>query len=92
MSDTPAREVVTPEVVSKVSKLARLGLPEWAADGGVVTVGGLAVARLGRVPAPGETVTVDGVTLRVLESDGKVVRALSVESTPMPAEPEDAPA
>jgi magnesium and cobalt exporter, CNNM family len=75
--DTPVHELA-----------ARLGRPEWAADDGAVTVGGVVVSRLGRVPAAGEEVTVDGVRLRVLDSDGKVVRRLAVEPLSMPADAE----
>jgi CBS domain containing-hemolysin-like protein len=58
----------------------RLGVAERGADGdaGAVTVGGMVIARLGRVPAPGEQVTVDGFTFRVIESDGRVVRTVAV--------------
>jgi CBS domain containing-hemolysin-like protein len=78
--DTPRHELA-----------ARLGLPERSPDGGVVTVGGLVVSRLGRVPAPGEEVTVDGLTFKVLASDGKVVKSVAVrrssaaEETAIPA-------
>jgi CBS domain containing-hemolysin-like protein len=49
----------------------------------------MVVSRLGRVPAPGEEVTVDGFLFRVLESDGRAVRTVAVERRD-PVE-EDAP-
>jgi CBS domain containing-hemolysin-like protein len=73
--DTPRHELA-----------ARLGLPERAPSAGVVTVGGLVVSRLGRVPAAGEEVTVDGLTFKVLESDGKVVRSVAVRRSGPPGE------
>jgi len=62
---------------------------EGAPGAGAVTVGGMVVSRLGRVPAPGEEVTVDGFLFRVLESDGRAVRTVAVERRD-PVE-EDAP-
>lgn len=76
--DTPLHELA-----------ARLGLPDWTPDSSVVTVGGLIVARLGYVPEIGEEVTVDGVRFRVLESDTRVVRRATVESTRGPEEKAD---
>jgi putative hemolysin len=57
----------------------RCGRPEWVPAGPAVTIGGLIVSRLGRVPAPGEQVSVDGLRLRVLDSDGKAVRRVAVD-------------
>ena len=45
-----------------------------------VTVGGFLTARLQRIPRPGETLTVDGVTLRVLEADRRAVRRVAVRA------------
>jgi CBS domain containing-hemolysin-like protein len=42
------------------------------------TLGGLVMARLGRVPAPGDEVVVAGVRLRVQQMDGRRVARLSV--------------
>ena len=80
--DTPLHELA-----------ARLGLPaEWAPADGVVTVGGLVVARLGRVPVAGEEVEAEGMRLRVLESDARVVRRVAAERVvgPPADEPPDA--
>lgn len=46
------------------------------------TLGGLVMARLGRVPAPGDEVEVDGVLLRVQQMDGRRVARLSVRPAP----------
>lgn len=55
-----------------------LGL-EWERDG-FDTVAGLVMARLGRVPAPGDEVQVEGARLRVLQMDG--ARILQVRVVP----------
>ena len=68
----------------------RLDLPERSASAGVVTVGGLVVARLGRVPTPGEEVTTENLRLRVLASDGRVVQRVEVERTTPPDTPASA--
>jgi CBS domain containing-hemolysin-like protein len=59
---------------------SRLGLSDWSPTDAVVTVGGLIVARLGRLPQVGEEITVDRVRLRVLHCDGRAVR--KVEAMP----------
>lgn len=46
------------------------------------TLGGLVMARLGRVPVPGDEVVVDGVGLRVQQMDGRRVARLSVRPAP----------
>ncbi len=56
----------------------RLGLA-WERDG-FDTLGGLVMARLGRVPAPGDEVQVEGAKLRVLQMDG--ARILQVRVVP----------
>jgi putative hemolysin len=62
-----------------IHDLAReLGLAGWAADAQVASVGGLVVARLSRVPRAGEAVEVEGVRLRVLESDERMVKRVEV--------------
>lgn len=70
-----------------VHELARvLEKPEWGNRAGVATVGGLVVAELSRIPARGEELVVDGVHLRVLETDGKTVRRVqAMGSGPGPA-------
>ncbi len=42
------------------------------------TVGGLVINSIGHVPAPGETVTIDGLWFRVLEADSRRIRELQV--------------
>ncbi|MCA8938834.1 MAG: HlyC/CorC family transporter, partial [Planctomycetes bacterium] len=43
------------------------------------SLGGLISTRLGRIPAPGEELAVDGVVLRVLESTERQVRRVQIE-------------
>jgi putative hemolysin len=42
------------------------------------TVGGLIVSRLGRVPSPGETASIDGLRFEVLDSDPRRIRQVRV--------------
>jgi len=53
----------------------------------VYTVGGLILAELGRVPAPGDEVTVGDATLRVEALDGLTIRQVSIRFSPEPAGP-----
>jgi CBS domain containing-hemolysin-like protein len=46
------------------------------------TIGGHVVEELGRVPAPGEKVELDGLEVEVLDSDGALVRELRVRPLP----------
>jgi len=70
----------------------RLGRPDWCQDADVVSVGGVIVQRLGRIPNPGESVVVEGVRLEVLESDGRAVRRVGVGPASVAADREtDAP-
>jgi len=48
------------------------------------TIGGLVQAHLGHIPQPGESVTVDGLEVTVLEIDGNRVRKLRVRRIPAP--------
>lgn len=50
-------------------------LPEEPAE----TVGGLIVAHLGRIPRPGETVEIAGLTMNVLEATERRVERLSIK-------------
>jgi magnesium and cobalt transporter len=43
------------------------------------TVGGLVVARFGRLPKRGETILIDGFTFQVLRADSRKVHSLLVE-------------
>jgi CBS domain containing-hemolysin-like protein len=95
ISSAPAAEVLQVSGDTPRHELAaRLGLPERSTGAGTVTVGGLVISRLGRVPVPGEEVTVDGLTFKVLESDGRVVKSVAVRrsSPPEAAEGVNAPA
>ncbi len=64
---------------------ARLGLP-FERDG-FDTLGGLVMARLGRVPAPGERVEAGGARLTVTRMDGNRVAQVRVELPPPAAAP-----
>jgi putative hemolysin len=66
-----------------------LQLPE----GPYETVAGYVLAELGRLPVVGDTVSVEGRTLTVLELDGRRIARISVSAAPQPeADPADAPA
>jgi putative hemolysin len=66
-----------------------LKLPE----GPYETVAGYVLAELGRLPVVGDTVTVEGRTLTVLELDGRRIARISVSAAPQPAaDPADASA
>jgi putative hemolysin len=58
-----------------------LQLPE----GPYETVAGYVLAELGRLPLVGDTVTVEGRTLAVLELDGRRIARISVSAAPQPA-------
>lgn len=60
---------------------AKIRKDEWGTGESVTTVGGLLSARLGHVPRPGEEVLVDGVRLRVLESNRRRVSRVRVQVT-----------
>jgi putative hemolysin len=57
-----------------------LQLPE----GPYETVAGYVLAELGRLPVVGDTVTVEGRTLTVLELDGRRIARISVSAAPQP--------
>jgi CBS domain containing-hemolysin-like protein len=59
-------------------------------DGGAVyeTLAGLVMATLGKVPAAGDEVQIDGVRLRVLSMDGRRVDQVELFAPP-PTEPEE---
>ena len=66
-----------------------LHLPE----GPYETVAGYVLAELGRLPVVGDTVSVEGRTLTVLELDGRRIARISVSAAPQPdGDPADAPA
>lgn len=65
--DTPIHEVA-----------AAIGLPDWQQDATVVSVGGLMIKELGRIPRAGESMFIDGVGLRVVEADVRKVRRVAL--------------
>ncbi|MFZ4572774.1 MAG: hemolysin family protein [Phycisphaerales bacterium] len=66
----------------------RLSVRDWreffssagsgAVDSRVSTIGGLILARLGRVPGPGESVQVGNLRLKVLKLDGRSVELVEI--------------
>lgn len=78
----------------------RLGVRHWAdffgrdlsaADGRrVATVGGLVMARLGRMPRAGDVVIIGGVRLRVDAMDGTLVERVEVSIEPALTDPGNA--
>lgn len=51
-------------------------------DGAYETIGGFVMARLGRIPAVGDTVDVDGGSLSVERMDGRRVERVRFDPTP----------
>jgi putative hemolysin len=69
----------------------RCNLDEFAAfsglelpDGPYETAGGFVMARLGKLPQPGDRVEIDGHVVQVLEVDGRRASRLRVEPLPEP--------
>ncbi len=82
--EAPAEIVETAPGVFEVSAQVhvedlaeRLAL-DWVGDG-FDTLGGLVMARLGKVPSPGDEVQVEGARLRVLQMDGARILQVRVE-------------
>ena len=69
-------------LVSDLNERLDSKLPENGAD----TIGGLALNSIGHVPAVGEEIRIDGVTLRIEKMSGRGVASLSLQSTPELAE------
>jgi putative hemolysin len=57
---------------------AAIGLPEWQQEATVVSVGGLMIKELGRIPRVGESMMLEGVGLRVVEADVRKIRRVAV--------------
>ena len=66
-------------------EMERADWEQVVADDNAVTVGGLVIERLGHMPAVGEQVIVDGITLRVVETDGRTVQRVQVRLAAEPA-------
>lgn len=60
--------------LDEVNELLSLNLPTEQGD----TLGGLIYSELGKIPAPGERVTLDGVTIEVLSVAGRRIRKVKV--------------
>lgn len=59
----------------------RLGRDRWSAGSPAVTIGGLLTAHFQRVPRPGDAAEIDGVFLRVIDSDRRAVKRVAVRMT-----------
>ncbi|MCD6289336.1 MAG: HlyC/CorC family transporter [Anaerolineae bacterium] len=65
--------------LDEVNKRLHIKLPSEGGD----TLGGFIYSQLGKVPVPGDTVSFDGVTLKVLSVDGqRIERVLVRRETP----------
>ena len=51
------------------------------------TVGGLVLAKFGRLPKRGETVAIDDLSFQVLRADSRKLHSLLVERRPAPGAP-----
>ena len=49
----------------------------------VTTVSGLIVEHLGKVPAPGETIVLDGLSVEILSTDRKKIQTMRVKKRTM---------
>lgn len=74
--------------VEEINRRLDLHLPE---DEEYDTIAGLIMTHLGRVPPVGETVTIGGVTLKVLEGDRRRIRRVLVTPHPPDAQLEEGP-
>ncbi len=68
----------------------RLGISLADEDQGFETVGGYVLTRAGRVPAVGERVEADGVSIEVLEAERRRIHKVRVRRLPPPADEEPA--
>jgi CBS domain containing-hemolysin-like protein len=68
--------------VSAFNERLKLNIPPSEDE---VTIAGVVIDRLGRVPQPGETLTIDGCTLTVEKLDGSAIELLRVDLWPSPS-------
>lgn len=81
-TEEPFIEVISPDEVvlnarvslDDVNKLLDVELPTWGGD----TLGGLIYSQLGRVPAVGDEMVVDGLKLSVLSVSGRRIKKVRV--------------
>lgn len=62
-----------------------VGMRGLAGDGGFDTVAGLVLRELGRIPVAGDRVEVSGLTLEVVDMDGRRIDKVIVTKPPPPA-------
>jgi len=55
------------------------------------SIGGLVYSQLGKMPAPGDEVRVDSVTVAVLSTVGRRIKKVKVTKHPEPTEDDEAP-
>ena len=69
------------ELASKARTVAdrALSLAKQRGDGGVETLAGFLLVRLGHIPVPGETITYDGRRMTVMEMDNRRIARIRVE-------------
>jgi len=68
--------------VSAFNERLKLNIPPSEDE---VTIAGVVIDRLGHVPQPGETLTIDGCTLTVEKLDGSAIELLRVDLWPSPS-------
>lgn len=68
--------------MEQLNDLLQLSLP----INGVETLGGFVYEQVGEVPTEGAVVNVDGITIEVLEVEGRRIRVLRVSRTAVPSE------
>ncbi len=81
--DEPDGAIVFSAKVSIEQMTARLGIT--INEEGFETVGGYVLTRAGRVPAVGERIEADGISIEVLEAEGRRIHKVRVRQLP-PAE------
>ena len=79
---TNGADLIVPGDMPVHALARRVERPEWASGATADTVGGAVVERSGHVPVGGVEVELDGVRLRLVDSDGKVAAGPRAAGTP----------
>lgn len=74
----PDEPLVFPGGTRVLDVAQKLGRHDWCAKEDAATLGGLVLDYLGHFPQPEEIVEIEGVRLRVLDVDGRVVQRIEV--------------